>query len=314
MDTTRSARARIVVGVDGSPPSKRALLWAAHLAELENRELDAIIVRNPPTAVGYPWSYLAAGTDPHAAAADELAAAVHDALGCAPERVHLRAVTGAPAAQLLACSRHAAYLVVGSRGRGGFANLLLGSVGMKCVEQSSRPVLVVHNSSPPERAGERHAYARVVVGVDGSAASRVALRYAARYAERTGAHLEVCMTWEPPELFGVRFGYIPSGWTPQEEMDKQLADVVDEEFGPERPADLRLFAEEGDPASTLLRRSRNAALLVLGSRGRSGLANLALGSVTAKCAEHARSAVLIVHATGPGTPTRRDPTTEEDAP
>lgn len=314
MDATQTARQRIVVGVDGSPTSKRALLWGAHLAELEGREVDAIIVRNPPTAVGYPWSYLAAGTDPHAAAAEELAAAVRDALGCAASRVHLRAVTGAPAPQLLACSRRAAYLVVGSRGRGGFANLLLGSVGMKCVEQSSRPVLVVHSSEPPARSGNGYAYTRVVVGVDGSAASRRALAYAGHYAKRTGASLEVVMTWEPPELFGARFGYIPSCWTPQEEMDKQLNEIVDEVFGPDRPGDVRLFAEEGNPAATLLRHSRNAALLVLGSRGRSGLANLALGSVTAKCAEHARSAVLVVHALAPGTLAEPDALTEVPTP
>lgn len=304
MDSPASGRRPIVVGIDGSDESRRALLWAIHLGEVDDAAVEAVMVRHLPMAGGYQWVYLAAGIDPLEATRRKLSDTVIRTVGAAAaEGVTLRVVEGSPAAELVSRSDRAAFLVLGSRGHGGFANLLLGSVGAKCVEHAACPVLIVHRSPPPDRAamtaGEP-TYSRVVVGVDGSSSSRRALECAGRYARLAGAHVEAIFTWEPPEMFGVRLGYVPEGWNPQEEMDKHLSEIVDEVFGAHRPTDLRLIAEEGHAAQTLLRRSHGATMLVVGSRGHTGLGNLAMGSVSAKCAEHARCAVLVVHDTPAG--------------
>jgi len=301
LDNPAPGRRRIVVGIDGSDESRRALLWAVHLGEVEDADVEAVMVRHLPMAGGYQWVYLAAGIDPLESMRKTLGDTVIRTVGApAASEITLRAVEGSPAAVLVSRSEHAAFLVVGSRGHGGFANLLLGSVGTKCVEHAVCPVLIVHGSVPPRSAviapGEAR-YSRVVVGVDGSSSSRRALETAGRYAQRAGAHVEVIFTWEPPEMFGMRLGYVPEGWNPQDEMDKQLTAIVDEVFGATRPADLRLIAEEGHAAQSLLRRSHDATMLVVGSRGHTGLGNLAMGSVSAKCAEHAHCAVLVVHDT-----------------
>ncbi|UZJ26433.1 universal stress protein [Rhodococcus antarcticus] len=134
---------RVVVGVDGSPSSLAALRWAARVGGALGLELDAV------TSWEFPASYGMAGGiggwDPEVDAGAILASAVDTAFGGpgpAGLRTHVR--RGRPAPVLIAASHHAELLVVGSRGHGGFAGLLLGSVSAQCAEHSACPVVVVH--------------------------------------------------------------------------------------------------------------------------------------------------------------------------
>jgi nucleotide-binding universal stress UspA family protein len=132
----------VVVGVDGSDSSAEALRWAVRQSGLTGQELHAVV------SWDYPVDFAAGGFaefDPEANARDVLATAVADALDPVDaERVHQHVVAGHPARVLLDAAADADLLVVGSRGHGGFAGMLLGSVSQHVVAHATCPVLVVH--------------------------------------------------------------------------------------------------------------------------------------------------------------------------
>ena len=139
--------------------------------------------------------------------------------------------------------------------------------------------------------------ARIVVGVDGSEQSRLALGWALRLADGTGASIDAVTSWHFPASLG--WGYASEGWDPEADATKCLSDSVDEAFGAELPAGLRLLVQEGLPAKVLLDESKGATMLMVGSRGHGGFTGLLLGSVSARCAELATCPVLIVHGNEP---------------
>jgi nucleotide-binding universal stress UspA family protein len=140
---------------------------------------------------------------------------------------------------------------------------------------------------------------RIVVGVDGSEGSELALEWAARIAPVNGAYIEAVTAWQYPAAFG--WAIPPSDWNPAGDADKTLVATVDRVFGAQRPADLVLTVREGYPAQVLLDASAGAVMLIVGSRGHGGFAGLLLGSVSANVAEHANCPVLVVHPTVDGT-------------
>jgi nucleotide-binding universal stress UspA family protein len=134
---------------------------------------------------------------------------------------------------------------------------------------------------------------RIVVGVDGSDQSRKALRWSARLAGIFGARLDAVAAWEYPPSFG--WSVIPDDWNPSEDTRKMLEQTVTEVLGDQTPPGLQLEVREGVPARVLLDSSKDAQLLVVGSRGHGGFAGLLLGSVSSNVAEHATCPVLIIH-------------------
>ena len=136
--------------------------------------------------------------------------------------------------------------------------------------------------------------ARIVVGVDGSECSKRALRWGAYLARISNASLQAAMVWEPVPPSGYGWNFAGTG-SQKEDIEKLLTATVDDVFGEDRPIGLTLTAMEGYPASLLIGLSKNATMLVVGSRGHGGFTNLLLGSVGAKCSEHAHCAVLVVH-------------------
>lgn len=139
-------------------------------------------------------------------------------------------------------------------------------------------------SSPP---------ARIVVGVDGSSDSVEALQWAARFAASSGAEIDAVTSWQYPLNFGTVA--IPGGWEPAEDAAKVSARAIVEAFGTNPPAGLRVDVLEGHPAQVLIDSSKDAAMLVVGSRGHGGLVGLLLGSVSARCAERAHCPVVVMH-------------------
>ena len=136
-------KARIVVGVDGSEESKQALRWAADESRCTGAEIDAVIAWEIPT--GYGWgAVLPADYDPVLDARRALEDTIDEVLG--RERdvvVHAIVEEGQPATVLLQLAKGARELVVGSRGHGGFAGLLLGSTSTQCMHHATCPVVVV---------------------------------------------------------------------------------------------------------------------------------------------------------------------------
>jgi nucleotide-binding universal stress UspA family protein len=137
-------RPRIVVGVDGSEPSTEALRWAARLAAHYDATMDAVSVWGWPMPA-YGWSAVPEGRRPDQVAEKILTQTIDETFG--PDRpMGLRLVVeqGNPAGVLREQSEGALVLVVGSRGHGGFAGLLLGSVSGQVAAHAHCPVLVVH--------------------------------------------------------------------------------------------------------------------------------------------------------------------------
>jgi nucleotide-binding universal stress UspA family protein len=134
---------------------------------------------------------------------------------------------------------------------------------------------------------------RIVVGVDGSESSKQALRWAAYLAAGAGAEIDVVSTWSYPSSFG--WSAAPTDWNPQQDLEKSLTTAVDEVFGQQRPAGLRLRVLEGNAAAVLLEQSSDALMVVVGSRGHGGFTGLLIGSVSASLAEHAQCPVFVVH-------------------
>jgi nucleotide-binding universal stress UspA family protein len=136
---------RIVVGVDGSPSSRKALTWAAAEAAEHGADLTVVNVWEhtlPPPAGGPTASEHVA--DPGHRTPDELVADIRDALGeDPPVRVQPQVTQGNPARVLIEQSSDADLLVVGTRGHGGFAGLVLGSVSQHVAAYASCPVTVV---------------------------------------------------------------------------------------------------------------------------------------------------------------------------
>ncbi len=145
---------RIVVGVDGSETSKQALAWAVEEARL----------RGAPLLVIYAWAYPNVAVPelpPFAVEWELLQEEAHEFLELvvaetigerAEVEIELVAARGAPAEVLVAAAEDAQLLVVGSRGLGGFKELVLGSISHQCAQHASCPVVIVHRLPEAARA------------------------------------------------------------------------------------------------------------------------------------------------------------------
>jgi nucleotide-binding universal stress UspA family protein len=134
----------IVVGVDGSEPSLKALAWAARQARLTGAKLQVVTTWEVSTGTGwvpvFPVDY-----DPEVLARQTLDAAVNETLGSDPGIALERVVKeGHAAPVLLAAARDADLLVVGSHGHGAFAGMLIGSVSEHLMRHAPCAVVVVH--------------------------------------------------------------------------------------------------------------------------------------------------------------------------
>lgn len=132
----------------------------------------------------------------------------------------------------------------------------------------------------------------IVVGVDGSAASIEALQWAARTADNTGAELVAVTTWDYPASYGMTAGF--GDWDPAADAQKIADQAIAAAFPEPRPDTVRTVISQGHPAEILIEASRDAEMLVVGSRGRGGFVGLLLGSVSAYCAEHALCPVVVI--------------------
>jgi len=157
--------------------------------------------------------------------------------------------------------------------------------------------------------------ASIVVGVDGSDQSRAALAWAAEEAGVRDTTLTVMFVYRPLEEGDPYLGrsHFPSHGTVEklasesqrwlEERDsaakgraeRTLSDVVSEVVAEEDRGRIRKVAVSGKPARHLIEASREAEMLVVGSRGRGGFKDLKLGSVSEQCVRHARCPVVVVH-------------------
>ena len=139
---------RIVVGVDGSPPSRAALRWAIRQARFTGGTVNAVMAWQIPMMLqNYSWApiYVEESGDFTKGARKRIDAVLSEEIEPADSQlVRSRVVHGHPAQVLLDAAAGADLLVVGSRGHGSFAEALLGSVSQHCVHHAHCPVLIMH--------------------------------------------------------------------------------------------------------------------------------------------------------------------------
>ncbi len=311
-DPPRSAIKRIVVGVDGSDHSMRAVEWAAAQAQRSHDPLEIIAALDPGP------QHLT-GSDDDQRMQDDIDEAKLRAQKRAPEiAVSSTTYEGPPELVLTRESAGADLLVVGSRGLGGFRGLLLGSVSRKCVHHSKCPVVVVlggssdsddvsatANDTPARQEDSATARSegratsspvepahRIVVGVDGSVSSIQALEWAADQAELTGVGLDALNTWEWPIGYG--WSAVPTSYDPDHENTVALDTLLEPVRRAHPGLSIRATVIEGHPAPVLVRASHGADLLVIGSHGRGEIAGMLLGSVSEHCVGHAHCPVVVL--------------------
>ncbi|MFC4110045.1 universal stress protein [Micromonospora zhanjiangensis] len=282
--------APVVVGVDGSPTALRAVRTGAAEAALRHRPLHLVHA--------FVWPLLHVDVDRSPGGPTDgglrhqaermLAEAVGQARAVAPGLpVSHAIVDGQAAAVLCRETTDADLLVIGDRGLGGFTGLLVGSVAVQVSTYASCPVLLAR--------GEDHD-GPVVVGVDNSAHSRVALGVAIEEASRRGAECRAVHAFRHPVSSG------PGDMMPlvydtealRGEEDRELAESIagwSDRF-PDVPVIRRVV--HGRAAPALIEESATAQLVVVGARGLGGFAGLLLGSTSHAVLHHAGCPTVLV--------------------
>ena len=288
----------VVAAVDGSEDSLRALEWAlaeavrrgarvriAHVRQYAPWTQPGVLVSGPPEPAGDP-------------VVDEVRASLAGRGDLPP--VEYVTLEGAPAAVLPELGSEAQLLVLGSRGRGGFASLLLGSNGVATARDAPCPVVVVPRPGRDVHGDEEMPPGpRVVVGVDADDPDGTVLAFAFAQAERGGARLQVIAAFPWPVLAWTTFGDFTPTTADQDAAEHQTLTLVNAAVAPFREAhpDVRvdLYVAPGDAAGHLVENSREAGLVVVGRhRRRFTRPAPMLGSVTQAVLLHAASPVAVV--------------------
>src|SRR3989440_2292478 len=295
-------RAPVVVGVDGSPDSRVAADYAAREAFRRGLPLRLVHGLQPPAAYSF-----------GALVAIDLSAVLRDLRTmldtvAADLRVRYPSVeltsevtAGDPAGVLVEESRRATLVVGGSGGLGGIRGMLAGSVSAQVASHAHAPVIVVRPPAPDQPEPDRPD-GGVVVGVDGSPGSTAALEFAFDEAEAHGGDLVAVYAWATPPT--TNLGPITARHDDpveaQREADRVLAELL-AGWQEKHPgvAIERHAVHSLNPLDAMLTEGREAALIVVGPRGRGGFVGLLLGSVSDGLVRHAHRPVAVVH-------TRRD--------
>ncbi|NDZ97167.1 universal stress protein [Streptomyces sp. SID6673] len=281
----------ILVGVDGSDASNRAVRWAATTAAAEEVDLKLVGVYDISTSNYAPG--LIIPQDVVDAIKQDAADAVHDAAALAKEVApgvapQTSLVEGDAARALLELGKDAGTIVLGTRGLGSIKGLFLGSVSTTVAAHFHGRVVVV---AGPGGNGP------VVVGIDDSPVSDAAVGEAFRQAAVRKTKLVAVHTWTPLDVDALH-GY---GIEPDEvaRMSQEAVEAVAERLAgytseyPDVVVERVVIPEE--PAKAVLDAAGDdAQLIVVGSRGRGGFKGLLLGSTSQKILHQAESPVMVV--------------------
>ena len=292
MENVQVPHGSIVVGVDGSPASEQAVLWAARQAHLEHRPIALVHAVSPTVATTWmgspgfdPATLLEAVDESAKAQLRAVAATVHEHQ---PDLEVYRVQDHRdPRDALLGLTDRAAMVVVGSRGRGAMASLLLGSVSLAVSQHARCPVVVVRRQGREGDGG-------IVVGADGTARSDAAIGFAFRQASVRSLPLTVVHAfWSEQDE-----GY-PSQARRYDEADlEDMRLLLSESIaGPESDypeVKVSLHVERGVPDSVLLHACRTADLVVVGTHPTNAVYDLLAGEVSRSVLAHAHCPVAVV--------------------
>ncbi len=294
--TDEAASSKVVVGVDGSAGSLPALGWALRQAEGGRREIVAVYAWQVPALAYSAPGYIPPEKDSLDAEGKRILAEALKALGVDADSAPVSLSVGnGQAADVIAevCEETGAEMaVVGSRGHGRIAEILLGSTSRSLLQKSKVPLVIVPSG------GDSPGDGRIVVGVDGSVGSKLALEWAINEAATSGGNVEAVMVIPapapdlPPHL--------PEALRNRAGEDspaaRQLAQLVDSAVS-EAPSVSGKVVEavlHGNPAHTLRLHANGADMLVVGRRGLGSIHEAFSGSVSSWCSHHTNRPVVIV--------------------
>ena len=286
---------RIVVGIDGSQHSGKALEWAMARARLGGEQLELVNAYDIPLNLDfYGYQGLAAGqpvdwfTELSGRVLETAAARVRE---LAPELTcTLTSTMGQPAHTLAAASEAADAVVVGRRGLGAAASILLGSVGNRLTILAKCPVVVVGEGDVPTMGP-------IVVGVDGSQFGTNALRYAIAEAAVRGTSVRAVVAYDGLHLPFHADPQLVARLRADVEADvlDSISRALDEARGSgTAPVRVDHVAVEGRPAEAILGQADDAQLIVVGTHGKGLVRRVLLGSVSRQVLNDADRPVAVV--------------------
>ncbi|MFC5370790.1 universal stress protein [Arcanobacterium bovis] len=281
----------VVVGVDGSEPSISALKWALEQARKRDAELRLVCVYELPS---YAAHTIATGRIAEEgqhlyAAAEKMITSMVKSVEGQGVKVSWELVDGDPSEVLVEMSKKVALIVVGgtSSRSGRIADRLLRTVSTAVPSYACCPTVVVPHVAEGGSLPIKH----VVVGVDGSEHAKKALQRAVWEADRWGGKLSIVCSVNVDAV----------SWVPQFSLDddfyEEIAANVEEqlaEVDEGRDIDVEVHVMQGNPVVLLSEFSKEADLLVLGTRGRGGFKGLLLGSTSQAILEHSACPTMVV--------------------
>ncbi|HEY3560604.1 MAG TPA: universal stress protein [Kribbella sp.] len=280
----------VLVGIDGSRDGLIALTWAAAYAAVQRAPLHAVYVLDDDRQLpaGGPPSK-AEGPDDGTEVLDE---ALQELGRIGFHAASLEVRHGQPARVLLELSEQSQALVVGRRGMGGFAELVLGSTSQVCTALATKvPLIVVPDIWDPAAP----AHNRYVVGVDGSVEGQEAVRFAFELAEQTGTELLGVHAIEVRETYPDPNSWFDPARPWIETADELLTQTLDGWTAKYPDVTVHSHGVVDHPVLVLARESRDADLIVVGGLGRTAFSELRMGSVARGLLYHSHCPVAVVH-------------------
>ncbi|MGW0371421.1 universal stress protein, partial [Streptomyces coeruleorubidus] len=251
----------VIAAVDGSDHSMRALEWALDAARRRSAPLRVVHVRQY-AHWAQPEVLAAAPPDPQDDPVLHRVRADLEELGGLPDTEYL-GLEGAPGAVLPEQSASAQLLVLGSRGRGGFASLLLGSNGIATARDAECPVVVVPRPGREARdGGPAGPGSRVVVGLKVDGPDEATLEFAFAEAARRGARLQAVAAYPWPAQPWMTPGELPPPIVDQDVIEDETRILAEGFLAPyrERHPDVQVepLPAAGDAAGHLVAASPGA--------------------------------------------------------
>lgn len=295
MDEHRMPRGAVAVGYDGSPECEAALSWAAREAQSTGRPLHLVRTLGRPDGVILAIDVIGDGDD-------VVTVGVQHAQRQAPDvAVTSQTVVGAAAAWFVELSARADLVVVAAHGHHVLRSLLDSGAAPQITPRSHCPVVVVHHDDPGRTGstnGNGHGAGsdRVAVGIDERGSSSGAVEFAFARASRLGLGLTAVAAWQPDLRATGPADTTGLGW--HRDAADHARSVVSEQLAgwsqryPD--VDVETVLARGNPVDVLAQEADRSELLVLGTRGRGGLAGLFLGSVSLRVPPAAHRPVAIV--------------------
>jgi nucleotide-binding universal stress UspA family protein len=282
---TEATNGIVVVGVDGSAGSARALRWALDHADHMGEIQPVMTFENGPL-VRDASAGQAHDPDPYWTDADHR---LHSFLDTHAPWLADSAfvIENRPGPGLLKASAAAKLLVVGTRGHSGRVDLSVGSVGSYCAHHATVPVALIPGEVP-----EPHGHLDVVVGFDGSVHSRNALRWTLTHL-LASARVTVVRAFTDHTVAGEALA--PSVDDTEAGVLADIRDGVAAVVASlDRHPPIEVAAVPGDPREVLRTAGAGADLLVIGARGHGALDRLLLGSVANALVHHPTVPTIVV--------------------